>query len=221
MTPKVFWSTLGALIFVVSVIVNFTYGIPEPVLVILIGLWSLCFAATIKVDNPVRKKHWKSLESIPEKGQVYATKRRPEIKPAPKPKFQWPDGFSDWKEADRDWYVRQMELAGWEFDEGDKTPKHVDIGENYPHDEVGSTTRRFKCSDCQQMKLEREGFEIHHQMNLRCQACIDKRRRQEACKHSDYDQLEITSLSDDQQVMLCKKCGKQLGGVMRAKPKES
>lgn len=156
MTPKVFWSTLGALIFVVSVIVNFTYGIPEPILVILIGLWSLCFAATVKVDNPVRKKHWKSLEDIPAKGQVYATKRRPEIKPAPKPKFQWPDGFSDWKEADRDWYVRQMELAGCEFDEGDKVPHEKDLGNPFPWVDVQEA-----------------------------RANIDRAGRQKFCKHVD------------------------------------
>lgn len=191
MTPKMFWSWLGSLIFVVTVLWNLMYGIPEPILVILIGLWSLCFAATIKVDNPIRKKHWKSLEDVPAKGQVYATKRRPEIKPAPKPKFQWPDGFSDWKEADRDWYVRQMELSGWVFDEGDKVPVKNDIGPSFPWPDVQEA-----------------------------RANIDRAGRQKNCRHCTLDQIEITSLSDDQQVMLCKKCGKQLGGVIRAEPKE-
>lgn len=127
MTPKMFWSWLGSLIFVISVMVNFMYGIPEPILVILIGLWSLCFAATIKVDNPIRKKHWKSLEDVPAKGQVYATKRRPEIKPAPKP---WPEGFSEWKQADKDWYIEQMRLAG--VNPPPPPPSHTDVGIPFP-----------------------------------------------------------------------------------------
>lgn len=128
MTPKMFWSWLGSLIFVITFLWNLMYGIPEPVLVILIGLWSLCFAATVKVDNPIRKKHWKSLEDqqIPAKGQVYATKRRPEIKPAP---FPWPEGFSEWKQADKDWYIEQMRLAGVN---PPPPPSHTDVGIPFP-----------------------------------------------------------------------------------------
>lgn len=181
---KAFWGTLGCLIFVLTVLGNLTVGLPEGVVIGNMALWSFCLARTIFVHN------------LPDDDDM--------------PKAVWPEGFKDWKKEDREWYAKQMELAGWEFDEGDKTPKHIDIGEKFPHDEVGSSTRRFKCSDCHQMKLESEGFEIHHQMNLRCQVCIDKRRRQAQCKHSDYDQIEITSLSDDHMVMVCKICGKQL-----------
>lgn len=127
MTPKVIWSTLGCLIFLLTVVGNWTVGLPQGVIIANMVLWSFCLARSTVADNPIRKKHWKSLEEIPAKGQVYATKRRPEIKPAP---FPWPEGFSEWKQADKDWYIEQMRLAG--INPPPPPPSHTDVGTPFP-----------------------------------------------------------------------------------------
>jgi hypothetical protein len=165
MTPKMIWSTLGCLVFVATVISNYFVDIPEAVIVVLIGLWSLCFAATIKVENPPREK------------DIMAEIQQDVKRKMPKAKFQWPDGFSDWKEADRDWYVRQMELSGWVFDEGDKVPVKNDIGPSFPWPDVQEA-----------------------------RANIDRAGRQKNCKHLDKTEItELGDRHRKFYCMICEK----------------
>lgn len=187
MTPKMFWSWLGSLIFVVTVLWNLMYGIPEPVLIGLIGLWSMCFAFTVFSTNEPRKEHWEELAKI-----SWSITLKTEYGPRVVHKPDWMDDETCRAMKHEDWlWLEEQGAVEIEPIPVDGIPPHEnDIGPSFPWPDVQEA-----------------------------RANIDRAGRQKNCKHSDYDQLEITSLSDNSKVCVCKMCGKQQG-YMRAEPKE-
>jgi hypothetical protein len=150
-----------------------------------------------------------------------ARKQQEETNKLTAPDSIWPDEWMDFKPEDKKWYMEQMQAAGYEFDEfGDRAPQrnpHLeDLGKPFPHDEVGSSTRRFKCFECEKMKLESKGFEILPGLKLRCHDCIEERehdiltkRYHGECHHTGG--VETTTMADRSRTHVCADCGKQLG----------
>ena len=186
MTPKMFWSWLGSLIFVVTVLWNLMYGIPEPVLIGLIGLWSMCFAFTVFSTNEPRKEHWRQLQERQNKRTEQLTKTSWSItlqtKEGPRVLFK-PDWMDDetcrsLKHADWLW-LEQQGVVQIGPPPGGSPREKVDIGPPFPWPDMDVQEAREK---------------------------IDRAGRQKHCKH--LDKTEITEFGDRQRKFYCMICDK-------------
>jgi hypothetical protein len=125
----------------------------------------------------------------------------------------WPDGIQYLKPHEKEWFIENMKLAGFEFDEDKAPTKHSDVGKSFPVEEV----KRFECYVCGEMRPEREGFEIHAGVRLRCHQCIEEerlklalaKRYQGECHHTGS--VETTTIASGSRTHVCADCGKQLG----------
>lgn len=185
MTPKMFWSWLGSLIFVVTVLWNLMYGIPEPVLIGLIGLWSMCFAFTVFSTNEPRKEHWRQLQEHQNKRTEQLTKTswsitlKTEDGPRVVHKPDWMDDETCRAMKHEDWlWLEEQGAVEIEPIPVDGIPPHEnDIGPSFPWPDVQEA-----------------------------RANIDRAGRQKFCKH--IDKTEITTLSDRHKRWLCGYCNK-------------